>query len=731
MIKLKFEKISRYERKGEFVEGALPFPRGALSDPAKVLIHDGDLKIKPQINVTAKWPCGSVKWLHYSFLADLPGNAGKEYLVSTDGGEANVSLPQIRFDAAGRIVNSGPLKAILAPKGSSRLFDSIEGPTTIKGEDIIGPVLASGGEYTIKLENDWTTCEDGPYRVIVKNSGRHYDATGKSLFSFTVHLHFTAAHPWFGIEYRFGHREAQPELPLEGLYLRIKESDSNADVALGYSNYQTRIFSAKAKEGVEHLFDNQHLIYEGNEHSPEIFYGAFFADWRKSGKGICASIFQAQQNFPKALKANADGMEISLMPKGQKALRIIKGMEKTHMVYLHLHNGQEDMHEINVRALQLQYPDRPLVKPEVFKKAVVLENVLMDGMVPKLETFLRARADNTGRAFGMLCWGDAIESGYNNRGRGEVVWCNMEYDFSHANMLMFARSGERRYYEKIITSAKHWMDIDICHHSDDPLRVGAHVEHCARHATGHIAPSHMWVEGLLDYYHITGDKRGFDSAIGIGDSIYRILETPAFQQTGELNARETGWALRTFAALYTETNDEKWLKKCDWILGHFVDWKNEYGAWLAPYTSHSLVRVPFMISVAAASLMRYYRIKQDPVIKDLIVSAMDDLLENAKLPDGQFYYKELPSLRHVSINSIILEALAYAWELTGDKKYLEGGLTLFHTIISSPDGMGGGRMIIEDSVAFIRGGTKIFSQSHVTLTVYTRALELAGMADRI
>jgi hypothetical protein len=279
------------------------------------------------------------------------------------------------------------------------------------------------------------------------------------------------------------------------------------------------------------------------------------------------------------------------------------------------------------------------------------------------------------------------------------------------------------------------MDVDICHHNDNPLRQGAQIMHSARHVTGTVAPSHEWVEGLLDYYHLTGDRRAFDSALGIGENVLRVLETPLFQQKGEINARETGWALRSLTALYVETGDSKWLAKCDWIVGHFVEWKKEFGFWLSPYTSHSAIRVPFMISVAVGSLMRYYRVRPQEIIKEMIVSAMDDLLENARFPDGQFYYKELPSLKHVSVNSIVLEALAYAYELTGDKQYLEGGMVLFRTMLGISGGGGSNmssrKQIVEDAVIVMGGGTKSFAQSHVTFATFAKALETAGMLDRI
>ena len=81
-----------------------------------------------------------------------------------------------------------------------------------------------------------------------------------------------------------------------------------------------------------------------------------------------------------------------------------------------------------------------------------------------------------------------------------------------------------------------------------------------------IIHSHEWVEGVIDYYHFTGDERGLETAISIGDNILRLLDTPMYAKPGEANARETGWALRALVALYVETRDEKWLAKCEWII---------------------------------------------------------------------------------------------------------------------------------------------------------------------
>ena len=89
------------------------------------------------------------------------------------------------------------------------------------------------------------------------------------------------------------------------------------------------------------------------------------------------------------------------------------------------------------------------------------------------------------------------------------------------------------------------MDVDVCHYSKNPLRIGGQWEHTAGHCkNGIMVCSHEWVEGVIDYYHFTGDERGLETAISIGDNILRLLDTPMYAKPGEANARETGWALR-------------------------------------------------------------------------------------------------------------------------------------------------------------------------------------------
>lgn len=150
------------------------------------------------------------------------------------------------------------------------------------------------------------------------------------------------------------------------------------------------------------------------------------------------------------------------------------------------------------------------------------------------------------------------------------------------------------------------------------------------------------------------------------------------------------------------------------------------GGWLAPYTDHTAIRVPFMIAVAVGSLMRYYRVRPAEHIRGMILEAMDDLLEHALLPSGLFYYKELPSLRRASLNPIVLEALAYAYELSLDPRYIEAGIPLFQAIIAQSGAVGGGKTIVEDAVLCNGTSPKIFAQSHYPTALFAKMLEMSG-----
>lgn len=739
MIELIFEKLSRYSRIAEPCSVAIPFAQGVLRDPADGVVLDGEKPVPLQTRVTATWPDGSIKWLLVHFLADLPGNQKKHFCFDIHkSSDAVPDNPVSIIDSDGRpTLRTGALTLTLCNPGEKGIFYSAKGDAfSFKKDEFKGPLIYSseGEPWCAEVgEKGWEIMEKGPVRAVLETKGKHRHPSGRMWMDYVLRLYAFAGKPWIQIEYQILNKEKGAEQKIQGIELNFAPGQGNSlpvQTALATSNYLSDIRKGTGENRLHFRIDADYLLYDANEHIPETMYGTFWADWNHRERGgVCATLYQAYQNFPKALEVGGTQLQIGILPKEGDGIPFIQGVAKTHRLFLQFHGPEATPEELNIRSLQFQMPDRPVIKPEVYRDAGVFENLFLEYKIHKVERKLFNMADSRAKAYGMLHWGDALDMGYTlqGRGNGELVWTNNEYDFPHAAMLMYARTAERRMLDYMLVAAQHWMDVDICHYSEDELRLHGQIEHSAKHATGRVSPCHEWVEGLLDFYHQTGEPSAYEAAIGIGENVVKLLKQPRYQGEGGINARETGWALRSLVALYKETHDDRWLEPAETIVGHFEKWKEEYGGWLAPYTDHTTIRVPFMIAVAVNSLMRYYRVRPQERIKNMVVEAVRDVVENSRLENGLFYYKELPSLRRLGNNTLILEALAYAYEFTGEPEFLNAGLPTFHQAISSGSGGGGNKKKEGDAVVTGGPGPKGFAQAFHAIAYYYRTVVEAGL----
>lgn len=783
-MKIRFDKLYRYDRTMEHCSIAIPVKKGELHSLEEVQILDGDKVLPIQKKITSRHQDGSIRYMFLRFMADLPANAKKEFDCEFHCRDKNTYTGiHVEQTKDGIMVDSDGLRFSLK-NHSGHLFEKLEdGSRVYTAGQFLGPVLKTDEEEYGVMFHTWTVEEEGPIYAALKAEGT---CVGTRDIRFECIVTAYAGKPWVNVSCRIINTTDE-ELHLASLVFAVKnhetdsytpgllcrESGNKADstgcgdvptdnsgnfgpvfntngikelsmieerigkdtirTCVGRSNYKTSFTIARDGLPVSSVIDAKLLISEANEHFGEVMYGTFFADVTDGSGGVCATIFQAQQNYPKAVMADKTGIYIMLVPENINRVVMASGMSREQKFLLHFHGADETLCEIDNRSLIYQMPDTPHILPEIFKEAEVMPDIFVDKdkINYDVEISLVGKADGHTRAYGMMNWGDAPDPGYTSQGRGQgrLVWTNNEYDYPHAMYLMYAKTGTRRFFDYANVAASHWMDVDICHYSSNPLRLGGQWEHTMGHCgAGIMVCSHEWVEGLLDCWHFTGNERALRTALGIGENVLRLLETPMYQTSGESNARETGWALRTLTALYLETWDEKWIGKCEWIVGHFKEWIEEYGEWIAPYTDNTAIRVGFMISVAVGSLMRYYRAFPSENLKRMILSAVDDLVDNCLMDNGLFYYKELPSLNRNGNNTLLLEAMTIGYELTGEKRYLEyGKRTFWHSIHSSVPSALGNKKIEEDAVLVGNTGTKGFAQCFIPLSVYYTAMTKEGL----
>lgn len=789
-----FDKLYRYDRRVQSTI-AIPVKEGELYNLDEVQIFQKGKVVPIQKKVTSRYADGSIRYMFLRFLANLPANQREILHCSFHSKEKaeKMDLSYEKITKGWKIRNRFFTAEI--QNQTNHLFSYLKTENKVyRAEQFVGPYLKDGNgrEYDAKF-GEWTIKEEGDLYIRIGCKGvakpRILEESIEQPIYFTCHLDFYTESPDVEVAFRLINTtenllhiaslgfallsskgtgigtEQQADFSLsnqeekeadstgcgdriESVYQNeiyqttgIKELPSiEAEIGtdtirtcVGRSNYKTNFLIGKNGKAVDLIVDADSLIQEANEHYAEVFYGTFFADRTEADGGVSATIYQAQQNFPKAVKADQTGIFIMLVPEGVNHVEMESGMSREQKFLLHFHSAEESLIEIDHQSLLYQMKDKPYIRPEVFRDAKVMPDIFVEPQKQKaeVEIALIGKCDGHGRSYGMMCWGDTPDMNYTTQGRGKgmLVWGNNEYDFPHACAMQYARTGERRFFDYMLVAAQHWMDVDVCHYSKNPLEIGGQWEHTRRHVKdGVMVCSHEWVEGLLDYYHFTGDERGYQTAIGIGENVLALLETPMYQTAGESNARETGWALRTLVALYIETHNKKWLKKCDWIVQQFFIWKKEYGEWLAPYTDNTSVRVGFMISVAVGSLMRYNRIVPSEELKKLLLDAVDDLVEHAMLPCGLFYYKELPSLNRLGSNTLLLEALTIAYELSGNTDYLlYGKLTFERAIREAIPSTGGAKRHIEDAVLTNGAATKGFAQSFLPITLYYAALVKEGI----
>jgi len=744
MVELRFEKLSKYDRRAESVSVAFPFPKGQLLDPSQLQILDGDELLFTQKHVTARWDDGSVKWLLVHFQVDLPGNASKTISAILNGEKAEASLPaqhvRVTETDEGVTVNTGPLELKVRKSGFDLFHEAF-----FEGQRIGLPGFISGFYVVERDGKRYTTAEDeaevaveetGPMRGVVVVSGKHRCGT-ETFLDYRVRIIAYAGKPYVEVEYQFINRERKRAVSLGEVGLKVQmEPAGEPHLAIGEGYYGTHI--EKSSEALETCINAETIMWQSNEHIEECYYGDFWADFTDERSGVAVSIYQAHQNFPKALRVDRQGVTVSLYPSTEEAVEILQGVAKTHRIMFHFHKPSFDLEEVSSRSLQFQLPDQATLPERWYAEAGVWpERVFPNRLCRRMELFLVDLIESRSKGLGMLSFGDGPEAGYTEqgRGRGEIVWSNNEYDPPHVLFMQYARTGERRFRSIAEAAAQHWIDVDFCHFSEDPLREGGQVIHSARHVTGGVTISHEWVEGLLDFYHFTGKREALEKALAIGENIMRHLRSPTFQRLGYFQARDTGWALLALLALYRETYDKRYLEVSKEIVKSFLEWKEKFGTFLAPYTNHTQIRVPFMITIAANSLMRYYWITNDERVKKTIIEVTDDLIEHAVMRGGIVYYKELPSLQARGATPHLLETLSYAYELTRDQKYLKTALHQLEYMLdrgSRRGGIPGRKEIKGDSIVKgygLPGPGFAFASSFISLLTLYYSTSENGLLD--
>ncbi len=699
-MKLTFEKLANFVRQDEYAKISVPFKKGELFDENLVSIVDSNgNELIVQNEAVARYKDNSIKWVLVHFLATLNANAKTEFEVII----REESRINNKMDIDSAIKNLTPLILYYNINGMDCNMD-----INFAELDEV-EVVKSGAVFT-----DF---------IIRKKSV----LTPTRTLDVVVYVTAYNNKDYTKIDIKFTNSNEE-NLYLTDAYVLYKTKYDAIEKYIALSNYKTKYIEDDNKNILYNIIDKNTILHTSNEHYPETFYGVYYGVVNEKDYGVAITIKEAFQNYPKAFGVDKNGISAYLIPE-EETIKFNSGVSKTHTIYVQKFDDSVTKKELNQRHLQFQMPDLPVLDSNVYKEIDLFENLFTDKKDKDIEAFLVELADSKGWTYGMMHFGDVYDKAYTNQGRGgnHLVFSNNQYDYPFNSYLLFIRNGSRRFFDYFSASARHMMDLDICHFSNDRFRVHGLIEHCSEHTSGDVILHNEWVRGLIEYYHATGDIFAKEAFLNIGENILLNLSRPEYSDGFEVDVREIGWALYALVALYDETHEQKYFDACEKITNHLIEWQQKYGALLSPYTDHTLIRVPFMIAIACNSLYAYYRVSNDERIKKLILDVVDDLIDNALLENGFFYYKELPSLQRIGINPLILETLANCYILTNDKKYLDAGISTFRYVTTQLDRTNPiSAKTIKDNIVLVEGtGTKRFAQSFYPITkFYTELMKI-------
>ena len=397
-----------------------------------------------------------------------------------------------------------------------------------------------------------------------------------------------------------------------------------------------------------------------------------------AGRRLAVGVRQFWQTYPKALSVDTDGVRVELFPKLSGA-PLPEEEKEQHRLYFWCDRerrqyklkvgtafttelllgapGTDDQPDAWFRWLERPPRARPTLSYLNGTHALMGIGAKEPSLDPIYEGKLdravdeRLPAADRQRLYGYMNFGDT----YSGSEAISGTWDNNEYDGPFCFYVEFLRGGNPGWFELAEQAARHMADIDTCHHSPKSADVGGQYMHIPGHMGGYHPPyfrfklagstqipSHMWVEGSVLHYLLTGDESVRETLAETGGWLTRGLLHFDLK-----NSRESGWRLIHLCGLLRMDNDQRILNAARILVEKILEKQLPTGGWERPLTeSHCSCPVPrhygeagFMIGILMTGLRRYYAVVRDERVADAIVGGARWLLENTYVPEvGHFRY---------------------------------------------------------------------------------------------
>lgn len=655
-IPLIIEETAGIPRKNIYARTGVPCPGGLFFPASRFIMENRFREITPvQSMAVALWPDGSIKWLIVDFPVTLRAFEKAVFrLRLLDDNDRNPDTETsicIMEDSAAIRLNTGAGLFVI-PKDSLAPFGAVEiQGTEILDRDVSGITLILPDRSRAETAIDGCRIvERGPLRATIVRNGRLIDNSGKTLCHLACHQTFfpgsaaclmecavhnpnAARHPggvWdLGDPGSVFFKALSLSVSCRGGfdYLEWRETPAareHRSTADSWVLYQDSSGAANW-DSVNHI--------DGHRQPTVSFrgYKVISGSGMENGSGdqatpvlklstracwVAGTIRDFWQNFPKSLEAKAGTFTFGLFPDRCRALYELQGGErKRHTLFLEF-GGTEA--ETVIPALQARlniYPDPSWTETTEAVPYFTLRNDpvykdYLDSIISGPHSFFEKR--NIIDEYGWRNFGDIYADHEAVRHQGPqpfIAHYNNQYDFIHAGIVHFLRTGDRRWFDLAEDLARHVADIDIYHTDRDRAAFNHgqfwHTDHyreahtcthrgysaCNRNNGraygGGPSSENNYSSGLLHYYYLTGDPFAREAVLELAEWIFGMDDgartlfalfddgpTGLASQTAETDfhkaGRGAGNSINTMIDAFRLTGGYRYLQKAEELIRRCV-----------------------------------------------------------------------------------------------------------------------------------------------------------------
>jgi len=655
----------------ECLSAGVPFSRGALRDAETLTLSDASGRpMALQTRILSKWPDGSARWV----LADLPVSLSDSTIsrfTLSAGGERPAIENGVRVAADGTSVRfwNGIVEFSVKRGGASGTLASADGKASA---EIVSIVEIGGDGYRVTSEVVIDALEvyaDGPVRAAVSIRGRRLYSDGTE-GPFSQRVEMFAGSPYVRVEDTF-------------IYAHLPGTHANPQHPLALWKVQARA------EGDAKRLAIASLMY------PEEAEGLVVSSDSVAFWGLDKPFDLSRHTDEELIGEDTPGIALGL---GKSAAALVGLIPPDG-------TGKDTRPRLGVYAH---------TTPEVYAASKALGNFApetpgrfeaAEGGIRQILGFFMFYQDHDpdgvfggGPWHGIFDWGD-WQCRYTDEHNEPTGWqyhsgrygwdCN-EMDTTLMLWHAFLHTARTEYWRAAVAMSRHTMDVDMLnidyrkyqlpdyvydpHSYEAPWQegkdrlftintIGLGRRHNVQHWGNGVGDTrHTWNGGVMIYYYLTGNRRAYDAVIAMADMhMQRIWGYACGEYTLSLWCLYNAWQM---------TGDRKYLDEFKYRLDVIAELRLPDGTIPEhldfdtranyPDVDHEGGGMGLALDYISNALADYYADTQDAVAKDVLVGLAEKELSYGPV-DLEGVYQPLYHMR----------ALAFAYEVTGDKRFLK------------------------------------------------------------